>query len=60
LGHVQHDVRLLAGERDPKFADLSRELSRIMPAAQLSVVPGAGHNLLLERPALCRELLSIP
>lgn len=60
LAHVRGDVRLLAGEHDAKFAELSRELSRIIPTAQLAIVPGAGHNLLLERPALCRELLNAP
>jgi len=60
LAHVRADVHLLAGEHDGKFVELSRELSRIMTGAQLAIVPGAGHNLLLERPALCRELLSMP
>jgi 2-succinyl-6-hydroxy-2,4-cyclohexadiene-1-carboxylate synthase len=60
LAHVSGDVRLLTGASDTKFVELSSELSRIIPAAQHSVVPAAGHNLLLERPALCRELLSMP
>lgn len=60
LRHVRGAVHVLAGERDGKFVELSREVSRIIPASQLAIVPGAGHNLLLERPALCRELLDAP
>lgn len=60
LARVTCPVRLLAGELDPKFVELSRELSRIIPRAVLDVVPGAGHNLLLERPALLRDSLSTP
>jgi pimeloyl-ACP methyl ester carboxylesterase len=60
LAHVCGDVQLLAGEQDGKFVELSRELSRIIPGAQLTIEPSAGHNLLLERPALCRALLDAP
>jgi 2-succinyl-6-hydroxy-2,4-cyclohexadiene-1-carboxylate synthase len=60
LARVSVSVELLVGERDTKFVELSRELSRIIPRGRLSIAPGAGHNLLLERPNLCRELLEAP
>lgn len=57
LAHVQGRVEILAGERDTKFAELGRELGQLIPGARVAVAAGAGHNLLLERPALCSELL---
>ncbi len=59
LRQVRTRVEILVGERDPKFVALGRELSELLPSARLTIAPGAGHNLLLERPALCRELLSV-
>lgn len=57
LGAVTTTVDLVVGERDTKFVALGQELSRIIAAARLTVAPSAGHNLLLERPELCSELL---
>jgi 2-succinyl-6-hydroxy-2,4-cyclohexadiene-1-carboxylate synthase len=57
LAQVQACVDIVVGERDVKFAELGRELATIIPGSRLSIVAGAGHNLLLERPALCAELL---
>ena len=50
-------LELVVGERDAKFAALGRELAALVPAARLTAAPDAGHNLLLERPALFAELL---
>ena len=50
-------VDVVVGERDLKFVNLGRELSSLLPRATLRVVAGAGHNLLLERPAACAALL---
>ncbi len=57
LPRVRCPVELLAGELDPKFVGLARQLAGIIPGARATIVPGAGHNLLLERPAACREAL---
>ncbi len=57
MRQVRSSVDIVAGERDVKFAELARELSALVPNARLHIVPGAGHNLLLERPRLCSELL---
>jgi 2-succinyl-6-hydroxy-2,4-cyclohexadiene-1-carboxylate synthase len=57
LKNVRTRVDLLVGERDVKFVTLARELSEIIPDARLTIAPDAGHNLLLERPALCAGLL---
>lgn len=57
LPRVQARVDLLVGERDPKFVALGRELADLLPHAKLTIAPGAGHNLLLERPELCSSLI---
>lgn len=50
LGRVRARVRLLVGERDAKFRALAERMAKALPTARLEVVPGAGHNLLLEHP----------
>jgi 2-succinyl-6-hydroxy-2,4-cyclohexadiene-1-carboxylate synthase len=57
LRRVRASVDVLVGERDPKFQALGRELCELIGGARLTNAPGAGHNLLLERPELCRSLL---
>ncbi len=58
LGDVRARVDLLVGERDTKFVSLATELSDLIPGSRQTTAAGAGHNLLLERPELCRRLLS--
>lgn len=50
LPELQMPVTLLAGERDTKFTALTHEMARCMPHATVTVVPGAGHAVHLERP----------
>lgn len=57
LSQVRARVDLLVGEQDLKFVAQARELCQLLPNARLTVAPGAGHNLLLERPELCSSLL---
>lgn len=57
LRKVRGRVDVLAGARDEKFVALARELCDILPNARLTVVPDAGHNLVLERPRLCASKL---
>lgn len=56
LAQVRTPVDLLVGERDEKFVAFGRELQALLPSARLTVAEGAGHNLLLERPELVRNL----
>jgi 2-succinyl-6-hydroxy-2,4-cyclohexadiene-1-carboxylate synthase len=58
LARLTLPVTLMAGERDEKFLGLARELARALPHAALRVAPGAGHDLLLERPDLVAVELS--
>jgi 2-succinyl-6-hydroxy-2,4-cyclohexadiene-1-carboxylate synthase len=58
LGGLRPPVLLVAGERDPKFAGIAREMAAaIGPAAQVELVPGAGHAVHLERPAATAALV---
>jgi 2-succinyl-6-hydroxy-2,4-cyclohexadiene-1-carboxylate synthase len=61
LGSARCRLRLVAGERDDKFAGLAREMAGRSPSIELDLVPGVGHNVLLEAPdhlerSLLREL----
>jgi pimeloyl-ACP methyl ester carboxylesterase len=51
LPHLGCSALLIVGSEDPKFVKLNREMSEAMPAATLAIVPGAGHNVHLERPS---------
>jgi 2-succinyl-6-hydroxy-2,4-cyclohexadiene-1-carboxylate synthase len=58
LGELRPPVLLAAGERDPKFAGIAREMAAaIGPSAEVRLVPGAGHAAHLERPAATAALV---
>ncbi len=61
LAQVDVPVTFMAGELDEKFVALAAETAALLPEglAQVCVVPGAGHNLLLERPADVAAALAI-
>ena len=44
-------VHFMAGGFDVKFTELARTMSAAVPNARVTIVPGAGHNLVHERPA---------
>jgi 2-succinyl-6-hydroxy-2,4-cyclohexadiene-1-carboxylate synthase len=51
LERVRVPTLLLAGERDAPSVRASRDLAAILPAAQLAIVPDAGHVVNLQQPA---------
>jgi 2-succinyl-6-hydroxy-2,4-cyclohexadiene-1-carboxylate synthase len=57
LGDLSMPVTLLAGERDAKFSAIAARMATAIPAARLEIVPGVGHSLHLEAPALVASLL---
>jgi 2-succinyl-6-hydroxy-2,4-cyclohexadiene-1-carboxylate synthase len=57
LGELPMPVTLVVGERDSKFRAVAVEMARRMPAADVVVVPVAGHAVHLEAPeAIARAL----
>jgi 2-succinyl-6-hydroxy-2,4-cyclohexadiene-1-carboxylate synthase len=57
LPELAMPVLLLAGELDSKFVAIAQQMAARLPAAWLTVVPGAGHTIHLERPALFDEVV---
>lgn len=58
LRQLHLPVRLVVGERDTKFREIAERAVELLPSGRLEVVPGAGHNVLLERPGVMRQLLA--
>lgn len=58
LGGLERPVTWLAGELDDKYVTLAERVTEATEQADVLVVPGAGHNLLLEAPAACRQALA--
>jgi 2-succinyl-6-hydroxy-2,4-cyclohexadiene-1-carboxylate synthase len=58
LGGITVPVTLVAGEDDHKFSALARQMAARMPRARVELVPGAGHNVVLERAEALARLLS--
>lgn len=50
-------VHLVVGEHDPKFVEIAKTLREEKKALHVSVVEGAGHNVVLEKPADLARLL---
>jgi 2-succinyl-6-hydroxy-2,4-cyclohexadiene-1-carboxylate synthase len=50
LGELRMPVTLIAGERDAKFTAVAQEMANRIPQATVTIVPGAGHAVHLERP----------
>lgn len=48
---------LMVGDEDEKYAELALTMSEIMPNAQVSRIPGAGHCAHLERPAAAAQAI---
>jgi 2-succinyl-6-hydroxy-2,4-cyclohexadiene-1-carboxylate synthase len=57
LAGLDIPATILVGERDTLFTALGERLRAALPAAELHVVSGAGHALVLEAPAAVAELL---
>lgn len=57
LPSVAFPVHLVAGELDTRFVGLAHHMSSMIPCATLHVVPGCGHNVLLEAPAVIAALI---
>lgn len=59
LAEIQAPTTVIVGEHDlPDFQVIADLLAVGLPRARLSVVPGCGHLVNLERPAACNEILA--
>jgi 2-succinyl-6-hydroxy-2,4-cyclohexadiene-1-carboxylate synthase len=57
LARITVPLTLLAGSLDRKFCELAQDMAAAVPHAELAIVDGAGHDLLLERPELVTEVI---
>ena len=57
LSEIRVPTDVLAGALDSKFCDLARIFAANIAHARLDIVPGAGHDLLLERPDFITEVI---
>lgn len=57
LASVDSPITLVSGELDLKFTDVARRLLPTLRHGRHHVVDGAGHNVVLERPAALAALL---
>ena len=46
---------LLAGEKDSKYVDIVQSMAALLPKGRAAIVPEAGHNAHLEKPAFVAE-----
>lgn len=60
LARIDVPVRLVAGGLDVKFRELARSMADRIPRAEVRVVEGAGHNVVLERPEEVARLIQEP
>ena len=58
LGSLSLPTLVIVGERDGGSLEPCRDLARLLPRAELAVVPGAGHVVNLENPLRFNEVLS--
>lgn len=58
LADLTLPVTVVAGERDARYRATGAELVAALPAATLTVVPGAGHGLVREAPAAIAAILA--
>jgi 2-succinyl-6-hydroxy-2,4-cyclohexadiene-1-carboxylate synthase len=57
LGQIRVPVTLIAGGLDAKFRALAEQMAKTVAHAELAIVDGAGHDLLLERPEFITEVI---
>lgn len=58
LGELKIPVLVVAGAADLRFAETGHQMAAALPAAVLSLVPGAGHSVHLEQPLLTARLVA--
>lgn len=57
LGEFDLPVRLAVGEHDTKYRRIAERMARQLPRAHVEIVPGVGHNPILEAPGAVAQFL---
>ena len=57
LKAIKAPVLLLVGDEDEPCLDVNLWMKRLMPSARLGLLPGSGHAINLEEPALFNQLI---
>jgi len=57
LGDITVPTLLCVGDEDEKYAELATTMEELLPNAQISRIPGAGHCAHLERPAAAAQAI---
>lgn len=57
MAQIRIPVTLIAGSLDAKFVSLAEQMANVVSHAELNIVDGAGHDLLLERPEFITEVI---
>lgn len=57
LHSLPYPVLLITGQLDPKFCRIAREMKNLLRNAEFKTVPGAGHNIHLEKSGLFSEIV---
>lgn len=57
LMQIQVPLTIVAGGLDDKFRNLAQQMAKTVAHAELTIVDGAGHDLLLERPEFITEVI---
>jgi 2-succinyl-6-hydroxy-2,4-cyclohexadiene-1-carboxylate synthase len=58
LRGVRVPTTIVVGERDAKFVVIAQQMREKISGASLVIVPGAGHNVVLERPAIVADVVT--
>jgi pimeloyl-ACP methyl ester carboxylesterase len=57
LGALRSRTLVMVGDDDEVTLEHAIDMYRAIPDAELAVVPGTSHGLLVEKPALCNQLI---
>ena len=58
LRHITPRTLVMVGDDDQVRLEHAIEMYRNLPDAELAVVPGTSHGLLVEKPALCNLIIT--
>ncbi len=57
VANIAHRTLVMLGDDDEVMLEHATALYRALPDAELAVIPGTSHGLLVEKPALCNAMM---